>query len=216
MTALRVVIVDDHPVFRMGLAALLGSLPGIELAGAAVDAADAVRTVTEHQPHVVLMDLYLPDESGIVATRRIRREHPGTAVVMLTMSESATAVRESLRAGAAGYVLKDAGPDELERAIRVAAGGGTVLSGPAGDRLRALLTPAGPDSDGPLPALTARERAVVDLVAAGHGNQAIARRLGLSSKTVANNVSALLTKLGVADRAALTALGREAGLGGHP
>jgi DNA-binding NarL/FixJ family response regulator len=212
MSAIRVVIVDDHPVFRLGLAALLSSLPGLELAGSATGVAEAIRVVAEQEPDVVLMDLQLPDDSGVVATRRIRQNHPGVAVVMLTMNESGDAVRQSIRAGACGYILKGADPDELERAIRVAAAGGTVLSGAAGDRVRSLLCAAGP-ADEPLAGLTARETGIVGMVAAGHANHTIARALGLSRKTVANNLSTIIAKLGVPDRAAVIALAREAGLG---
>lgn len=214
MTAVRVVIVDDHPVFRLGLTALLSSLPGVELVGAAVDAVEALRLVGEHRPEVVLMDIQLPGGSGIAATRRIRQDHPGTAVLMLTMHESAEAVRQSVRAGAAGYLLKGADPDELERAIRTAATGGTVFSAVAAERIRELLAPAPEAVRRPLPGLTARETEIVHLVAAGQANQAIGRTLGLSSKTVANNLSTILVKLAVPDRAAVIALAREAGLGG--
>ena len=214
MNAIRVVVVDDHPVFRLGLTALLSSLPGIELAGSAVDAAGAVRTVVEQHPDVVLMDIQLPGGSGITATRELRRSCPQAAVVMLTMHESGDAVLQSVRAGARGYLLKGAGPDELERAIRTAAAGGTVFGAAAAERVRELLAPDLDAGPAPLPGLTARETQIVDRVAAGQPNHAVARALGLSSKTVANNLSAILVKLAVPDRAALIALARRAGLGG--
>jgi DNA-binding NarL/FixJ family response regulator len=213
MSPVRVVIVDDHPVFRLGLSALLSSLPGIELAGAAVDAAEAVRTVVEQRPDVVLMDVQLPGGSGIAATRQIRRDCPASAVIMLTMHESSDAVLQSVRAGASGYLLKGADPDELERAIRTVAAGGTVFGAAAAERVRELLDPARDAGPEALPGLTARETQIVNLVAAGHGNHAVARALGLSSKTVANNLSAILVKLAVPDRAAVIALARRAGLG---
>ena len=214
MSAIRVVVVDDHPVFRLGLSALLSSLPGVELAGAAVDAAEAVRTVVEQHPDVVLMDIQLPGGSGIAATRHLRRDCPQAAVIMLTMHESSEAVLQSVRAGARGYLLKGAGPDELERAIRTVAAGGTVFGAAAAERVRELLAPDRDAGPGPLPGLTVRETEIVNLVAAGHPNHAIGRALGLSSKTVANNLSAVLVKLAVPDRAAVIALARRAGLGG--
>jgi DNA-binding NarL/FixJ family response regulator len=213
MNAIRIVIVDDHPVFRLGLAALLASLPGLDLAGQAADATEALQVIGELQPALVLMDLQLPGASGITVTEQIRLRYPQTAVLMLTMHETDDAVLGALRAGASGYVLKGASPEELERAIRVTADGGTVFSAGAGARVRSLLSSASPPlSRAAFPGLTPREADILEHVARGDANHVIARSLRLSTKTIANNVSNILVKLSAGDRAELIRRAREAGL----
>lgn len=202
-----VLVVDDHPVFRGGIAALFESA-GYEIVGQAASAAEAVALARSTLPDVVLMDLGLPDDSGIAATARIVGERPGVRIVVVTMFDDDGAVREALAAGAAGYIVKDAPHSEILAAVAAAMQGIVVLgSGVAGA--------AGGQRFGRVPAsdpfgLTPRERDVLDLVTRGLTNPQIAERLGLSGKTVSNNVSALLAKCGATDRVALASVARSA------
>jgi DNA-binding NarL/FixJ family response regulator len=218
MTAatLRLLVVDDHPVFRMGMTALLGSLAGIEVVGEAESADDAVAAAAAHRPDVIIMDLHLGDSSGVDATRRIVADRPEVGVLVVTMLDDDDSVFASMRAGARGYLLKGAAPEEIERAIRAVANG-EVLFGP-GIAARALTFLAGGRASGPapFPDLTDREREVLDLVARGLDNQRIATRLAVSDKTVRNHLSNILTKLQVADRSQAIVRAREAGLGREP
>jgi DNA-binding NarL/FixJ family response regulator len=210
---LRIVVVDDHPVYRDGLAMLLGSVPGLRVAGTAADGAAAVALVREEQPDVVVMDVQMPVLDGIEATRRITSESPSVGVVVLTMSEDDGTVFAAVRAGARGYLLKGADQEEVVRAITTVASGGAVF-GPALARRIAEFFSAGPSGhETAFPQLTAREREVLDLVAAGRSNAQIAATLYLSPKTVRNNVSNVLAKLQVTDRAQAIVRAREAGLG---
>ncbi|WP_254910272.1 response regulator [Micromonospora sp. NBS 11-29] len=209
-TPIRVVVVDDHPVFRLGMSALLDTLGGIECVGEAADAAGILPLVARVRPDVVLMDLHLGDGSGIEATRLLRRDHPEVRVLVVTMLNDDSSLVASIRAGARGYVLKGASAADVERGIRGVAGGDLVLGAPLADRAGALL---GARSDGPFPQLTEREREVLDLLARGLANPLIAHRLGLSAKTVRNNVSAVLVKLQLGSRAEAIALARDHGLG---
>lgn len=208
-TSIRTVVVDDHPVFRMGLAALIGSLPGIEVVGEAGTLAEATATVAAVDPDVVLMDVDLPDGSGLTATRSL--VDAGHRVVMLTMAEDDDTLAAAVGAGARGYVVKGAPPEEIERAIRSAATGAMVISDAVAARLPALLTAR--RATEPLPQLTDRERAVLDLLARGIDTQGIGRRLGTADKTVRNHISNILTKLHVTSRAQAVAVARDAGLG---
>lgn len=205
---IRVLIVDDHPVVRGGLIALLQTLQGIQAAGSAADGAAAVREVALLHPDVVVMDLRMPGVDGVEATRRILADHPHTAVLILTMFDDDALVADALAAGARGYLLKGAEPDEIERAIRTVAAGDAVFSGhvAAGILHR---PPASP----PLPQLTEREREVTALLASGLPNARIAERLAISPKTVGNHISAIFAKLGVATRAEAIVMARDAGLG---
>ena len=214
---LSVVVVDDHPVFRLGMSALLAALESITVVGEASDEADAVSTVAENKPDVVVMDLDLGGPghggTGIEATRQIVRHQPDVGVLVVTMMGDDDSVFAALRAGARGYLLKGAAPADVERAVWAVANG-EVLLGPE-VAMRAMRYLSGARTSGPVafPELTDREREVLDQVARGHNNDAIARRLSLSPKTVRNNLSAILTKLQVADRAQLIVRAREAGLG---
>ncbi len=221
-TALTVLVVDDHPVFRLGMSALLRTLPGVRVVGEAGTAPDAIAAVDRLAPRVVVMDLDLgpaPGEapgsrtSGVTATREIRRTRPGTAVLVVTMLGDDDAMLAALRAGAGGYLLKGAEPAEIDRALRAVANGEMHLGPHVAARLSGYLAGADSRLRPPFPELTDREREVVDLVARGLDNAAIARRLVLSTKTVRNYVSAAGLKLGAADRAALVALARDGGLG---
>ncbi len=213
MTPVRVVLADDHPVVRAGLAALLGSLPDIEVVGVAADGRSAVKEVVLQRPDVAMLDLQMPELDGFAATREIARLAPDVAVLVLTMFDDEDSVFAAMRAGARGYVVKGAEQEEIGRAIRAVAAGEAIFSPGVAQRvLRYFATPQ-PVAD-PFPQLTAREREILDLLAAALPNAAIATRLGLSPKTVANHLSSIFTKLQVADRAAAILRAREAGLGG--
>ncbi|MBD8063533.1 response regulator [Oceanitalea stevensii] len=213
MSALRVVVVDDHPVFRLGMAGLLSSLPGIDVVGQADSAAAAREVVAPGGADVVLMDLHLGDGSGIDLTRELVARDPALAVLVVTMSEDDESVAAALRVGARGYLLKSAGPEEVERAVRAVAHGEVILGREVAARALSALAPGRAAVRLPFPELTAREREVLDLLARGLDNAAIARRLVLSGKTVRNHVANVLTKLAVPHRGAAVVLAREAGLG---
>ena len=210
---LRVVVVDDHPVYREGLAALLASVPGLTVVGTAADGLAAVALARDEQPDVVVMDVQMPVLDGIEATRRVTAEQPSVGVVVLTMSEDDGTVFAAVRAGARGYLLKGADQEEVVRAITTVAAGGAVFGAALARRIAEFFTagPTGPATA--FPQLTAREREVLDLVAAGRSNARIAATLYLSPKTVRNNVSNVLAKLQVADRAEAIIRARDAGLG---
>ncbi|WP_182879565.1 response regulator [Microbispora sp. H10949] len=209
-----VLVVDDHPVFREGFAALLGSIDEVEVVGTAATGAEAVEQAARREPDVVVMDVSMPGMDGIEATRHILRERPETGVVVLTMSEEDGTIFEALRAGARGYLLKGAEPEEVVRAITTVAGGGVVFGAVLAGRITDFLAPR-PQSGAAtaFPGLTAREHEVLDLVAAGLSNGEIAARLFLSQKTVRNHVHAVLGKIQAADRAEAIIRGRDAGLG---
>ncbi|MFE5410449.1 response regulator transcription factor [Microbacterium sp. NPDC056569] len=200
----RVLVVDDHPVYRRGIVSLLEA-SGYDVVGEAGSAAEAVGRVRQSAPDAVLMDLGLPDGSGIDATARIVGESPHTRVVVVTMFDDDGSVRRALAAGAAGYVVKDATPAEILAALAAALEGATVLgSGIARVTDAAIRTSPAADAF----ALTGRERDVLALVSRGLTNAQIAERLGIAGKTVANVVSTLLAKCGASDRLALAEIAR--------
>jgi DNA-binding NarL/FixJ family response regulator len=209
---IRVVIADDHPLFRDGLAALLRAGPGTELAGAAATGPEAVALAAAERPDVVVMDLRMPGMNGVEATRRIVAGNPGVAVLVLTMLDDDESVFAALRAGARGYLLKGADQAQIRRAVHAAAAGEAIFG--AGVAAR-VLTFFAADGQPPavFPELTSRERQVLELVAQGRSNTVIAARLHLSEKTIRNNVSNILVKLQVADRAQAIVRARDAGLG---
>ncbi len=212
MTDIRVVIADDHPIVREGMSALLTSLPGFVVAGVAATGREAVREVVTTRPDVAVLDLLMPDLDGIAATKEIARAAPDVAVLVLTMFSDDDSVFAAMRAGARGYLVKGAEQDEIARAIRAVAAGEAIFGPAVAQRvLRFFSGPSTPDV--PFPELTARERQILDLLAAGLPNGAIGARLGVAQKTVANNVSAIFAKLQVADRAAAIIRARDAGLG---
>jgi len=214
MTVLRVLIVDDHPIFRDGLRTALQT-DTIELVGEAANGTEAIERAAETVPDVVLMDLQMPGQSGIDATRAITSAHPSIAVLILTMTDDADAVFAAIRAGARGYLLKGADRQELLRAIHGIASGEAIFGlGIAERLLGAFATEHHPSP--PLPVLTDREREVIVLLADGYTNTAIAGKLVVSPKTVRNHVSNILTKLQVTDRHEAARLAREAGLRDHP
>jgi DNA-binding NarL/FixJ family response regulator len=208
--SLRVLIADDHPLFRQGLRAALDETPGIEVVAEAADGAESVRLAIELAPDVVLMDLQMPELSGVDATRRILDARPETHVLVLTMFDGDSSVFAAVRAGAKGFLLKGADKQDVERAIRTVAAGEAVFGSAIATRLVSYFAS---NRARAFPELTPREHDVLELLADGLGNQAIAAELALSLKTVRNNVSNIFTKLRVADRAQAMLKAREGGLG---
>ena len=213
MSTIRVVLADDHPIVRAGLTALLESLPDIEVVGTATNGRDAVREVVTTRPDVALLDLQMPELDGIAATREIARAAPEVGVLVLTMYDDDGSVFAAMRAGARGYLVKGVEQDDISRAIRSVAAGEAIFGPGVAQRVLGFLTAPPRPADSAFPELTAREHAVLDLLAAGLPNAAIAQRLGVAGKTVANNVSAIFAKLQVADRAQAIVRARDAGLG---
>jgi DNA-binding NarL/FixJ family response regulator len=211
----RVVVADDHPIVRDGLRALFSSVPDIELVAEAATGREAVRAAVTHRPDVIVMDLRMPDLDGVAATGEIVRAAPGVAVLVLTMFEDDDSVFAAMRAGARGYLVKGASQDDIARAIGTVAGGGAVFGpGTARRVLDYFAAPARPAGRPDLfPDLTPREHEVLDLIASGLPNGAIATHLGLAPKTVGNHISAIFTKLQVATRSEAIVRARDAGLG---
>lgn len=209
---LRILVADDHPIFREGLRLLLGSVDGVDVVGEASTTDEAVALAGTCEADVVVLDVDMPTEGGIAVISRIREVAPASAVLMLTMLEDEATLAAALREGAAGYLLKGAGQTEVVAALRTVAAGGLVASAGVADRLRRTFLAGDQVRPAPLPELSEREREVVALVGRGLANPAIADRLYLSPKTVRNLVSSAMGKLGAADRTALAITARDAGL----
>ncbi len=213
MERLRIVIVEDHPLFRKGLRTLISGIEDFEMAGEASDGEQAVTTALALLPDVVLMDLQLPGQSGIDAIRAIIAASPTTRILVVTLFQDDDSVFAALRAGARGYILKDADEAEMIRAIRAIAAGESLFSPAIASRVLAFFAGSRPVAPQIFPSLTERERDILHLLARGRSNAAIAAELSLSPKTIANNVSNIFGKLQVADRAEAIIRAREAGLG---
>jgi len=212
---IRVLVADDHPVVRFGLAGLLSSLEGFEVVAVAADGREAVREAVLHQPDVALMDLQMPHTDGFTAIRELGRVAPLVRICVLTMYDDDDSLFAAMRAGAHGYLLKGAEQDDIARAVRSVAAGEVVFGPGIAARIlnQLALPPAAPAPAAAFPELTAREVEILDLVAAGLPTATIAQRLGLSAKTVSNHVSNILAKLQVTDRTQAAMRARDAGLG---
>lgn len=208
--SITLLIVDDHPVFRFGLRALIEAEPGMQIAGEAASGADALAFDANQPLDLVLMDINLPDINGLEVTRRMRAQRPETRVLVISMLDDST-VFHALKAGACGYVLKGASGDETLRAIRAAAAGEAIFSPKIAQRMMQYF--ATPPPATAFPELTEREREILALLAQGLTNTAIAERVSLSTKTVRNRVSDIFSKLQVSDRAAAIIKARDAGVG---
>jgi len=209
---LRVLIVDDHPIVRRGLRAMLEGEPWVEQVAEAATVAEAIKEAVTQQVHVVAMDVALPDGDGIDATRRIMRARPDARILVLTMADDEDVVVRAFEAGAYGYLLKDTDPETVIDSLRTVAAGGVVL----GPRIGVAIITAGQRQPAgrppPLDQLTEREYEILTLLAAGESNARIARRIGLSEKTVRNQLSKVFSKLEVADRVQAALLARDMGV----
>lgn len=209
---IRILLADDHPVYRAGLAGLIEVSDGLEVVGEAADGHEAVELAATLQPDVAVLDLNMPELHGLEATREICARCPATAVLVLTMYDDDATIFGAIQAGARGFAVKTESPGALLDAIRAVAQGETVFSGALAERLRAWFNGL-ESARTPLPQLTPREREVLTLLTRGRDNSGIAAALGVSSKTVRNIVSNVLAKLQCATRAEAVAKAREAGIG---
>lgn len=214
---IRVVLADDHPMYRYGLTAILEQSAAIDVVASVGDGASLVAAVDRLCPDVVVTDLSMPDLDGVTATQQLLGAKPELPVLVLTMHEDDEHVFAALRAGARGYLVKGADGEEIIRAVSSVAAGDAVYSGAVARRIVAFYS--GQQSQSPtarvFPDLTPREREVLELLATGCRNHEIARRLGMSEKTVRNHVSQVLTKLQVPDRTAAALKAHESGIGHH-
>jgi DNA-binding NarL/FixJ family response regulator len=211
---IRVVLADDHPVFAEGLRAVLEAEADVCVVAVAGTGRAAVDAATAAVPDVAVLDIAMPDGDGLWATARLRAAGLPTRVLILTMSDDDESVFAALRAGAGGYTVKGAGPDEVVAAVRAVARGEAIFGQGVAARMLHHFSRAA--TAGPFPQLTEREHEVLDLLARGFDNPAVARRLALSGKTVRNHVSNIIAKLQVVDRTAAIIRARDAGLGGQP
>ena len=207
---ITIVLADDHPVFAAGLRAVFEAEPDVEVLALAATGRDALQSVIDHVPDLAVLDLSMPDGDGLWVSAQLRAAGLETRVLILTMAGEEESVLAALRAGAHGYVVKGAGPDEIVAAVRAVAHGEAVFG--AGIAARMLQHFARTATAAPFPQLTDREHEVLRLIATGADNTTVARRLGVSGKTVRNHVSNLITKLQVSDRTAAVLKAREAGL----
>ena len=212
--AVRVLIADDHPLFREGMRGRLDRVADVDVVGEATSGDEAVELAQRFEPHVILMDIKMPGLNGIEATREILRASQRVGVLMLTMFEDDDSVFAAMRAGAKGYLLKDSGGEGVVHAIRAVASGEAVFGPGVAERIIGFFSAPKPGApQRAFPELTEREEEVLSLVAQGKSNQEISRKLFVSLKTVRNHVSNILVKLQVADRAQAVIRARDAGLG---
>lgn len=213
---IRVLIADDHPVFRSGLHALLGTDLAITVVGEAATGTEAVALAAREQPDVVLMDLNMPELDGVTATTQLVQASLGVAVLVLTMFDDDDSVFAAMRAGARGYLLKGTNQADILRAVHTVATGGAMFGPAIAQRMLEFFGQGPMHPAATFPQLSDREREVLDLIAEGDSNSRIASRLSISEKTVRNHVSNIFAKLSVATRAQAIVRAREAGLGKHP
>lgn len=214
---IKVLIADDHVFYREGVRALLSNVPEVEVVGEANNGEEAIAQANNLQPNVILMDLKMPGMNGIDATRKINEVYPNIGVLVITMFDDDDSVFAAMRAGARGYLLKDADKDEVVRAIVAVERGEAIFSPAIAQRMMQYFSAPASSSKknqfAEFAELTERELEILDLIAQGHNNLTIANKLSLSIKTVQNYVSSILTKLQVADRSQAIVRAREAGLG---
>lgn len=210
----RILIADDHTLFRDSLKALFASLPDLVVVGQAATGAEAIILAEQHQPDVVLMDIQMPGLNGIEATRQIVQTSPHIGVIIVTMFDDNDSVFAAMRAGARGYILKGADQEEMLRTIQAVARGEALFGPTIAARLMHFFSASSPTPQPDLfPELTDREREILELLARGRNNSDIARELIIAMKTVRNHISNIFTKLQVVDRAQAIIRAREAGLG---
>ncbi|MGM0881713.1 MAG: response regulator transcription factor [Bacillota bacterium] len=213
MKKLRILIADDHPLFRHGVSTLLLTIPDMEVAGEATSGEEAVAMAERLIPDVILMDIRMPGLNGIEATQRINKSVPSINILILTMFQDDASVFTAMRSGAKGYVLKDADKDELLHAIRAVGSGQAIFSSGIASKMMEYFAATRPAaSEVWFPALSTREREVISLMAEGLSNSDIAGKLSLSGKTVANYITNILNKLHVADREEAIRLAKESRL----
>lgn len=213
MSSLTVLIADDHPLFRKGMRSLLETMPDVTLIGEAKSGREAVELALAHQPDIILMDLQMPDGSGLAATRELNKRSPNIRILVVTLFEDDDSIFTALRAGAHGYILKDADEEDMMRAIRAVGQGEAIFSPAIATRLiDYFATTRRQIPQEVFPELTEREREILTLIARGESNAAIAEQLVISLKTVRNHVSNIYNKLQVADRAQAAIRARDAGL----
>ena len=210
---IRVLIADDHTLFREGLVALLDSVPDIEVIATVEDGKQAIDSASKNQPDVILMYLQMPEVNGIEATRQIIQTSPHIGVIVVTMFEDDDSVFAAMRAGARGYILKGSDQNEMLRAVRAVARGEALFGPSIATRLMNFFTPPATNTSQAFPELTEREREILDCIAQGLSNTEIADKLFISLKTVRNHVSNIYNKLQVTDRVQAALRAREAGLG---
>lgn len=209
----RVVLADDHAIVREGLKSLLEATGGFTIVEAVGTASDAIRSAVTERPDVLVLDIGLPDMSGIDAAAQIARVAPGVRILILTMFDDDGTIAAAIRSGVAGYILKGAAPEDIVRAIDSVARNDFVLGSGVGASVLARAVDSG-EPELPFPQLTAREREVLDLLASGLGNASIGSRLAISPNTVGNHVTSILAKLQVSSRAEAIVVGQRAGMGG--
>jgi len=213
MNSIHILIADDHTLFRAGLHALLNMFPDIQVVGEASTGEEVVTMAEDLQPDIILMDIQMPGLNGIEATRRITQSSPAIGIIFVTMFEDDASIFSAMRAGARGYVLKEASQEEMLRAIRTVSEGGAIFSPAIAKRLVGFFSNPQPSSSLIFPQLTEREREILNKIALGVNNAQIAQQLVISPHTVRNHISNIFSKLQVADRAEAIIRAKDAGLG---